>query len=197
LKYSIITIGREYGSGGRIIAKQVAETLGIAFYDKELIHLAAQKTGLSEEYISSSATHHKANKFFYNLIFSSDNLPVSDQLYIAETDIIKKVSDDGPCVIVGRCADYILRERQDCLKIFIHAPLEERIARAKNDYGISEDIENFVQKTDKERSAHYDYFTNQEWGKAQNYHMTINSTVGLDMAVKLIIAAATGEEVNK
>ena len=197
MKYSIITIGREYGSGGRIIAKQVAETLGIAFYDKELIHLAAQKTGLSEEYISSSATHHKANKFFYNLIFSSDNLPVSDQLYIAETDIIKKVSNDGPCVIVGRCADYILRERQDCLKIFIHAPLEERIARAKNDYGISEDIENFVQKTDKERSAHYDYFTNQEWGKAQNYHMTINSTVGLDMAVKLIIAAATGEEVNK
>ncbi len=197
MKYSIITIGREYGSGGRIIAKQVAETLGIAFYDKELIHLAAQKTGLSEEYISSSATHHKANKFFYNLIFSSDNLPVSDQLYIAETDIIKKVSDDGPCVIVGRCADYILRERQDCLKIFIHAPLEERIARAKNDYGISEDIENFVQKTDKERSAHYDYFTNQEWGKAQNYHMTINSTVGLDMAVKLIIAAATGEEGNK
>ncbi len=197
MKYSIITIGREYGSGGRIIAKQVAETLGIAFYDKELIHLAAQKTGLSEEYISSSATHHKANKFFYNLIFSSDNLPVSDQLYIAETDIIKKVSDDGPCVIVGRCADYILRERQDCLKIFIHAPLEERIARAKNDYGISEDIENFVQKTDKERSAHYDYFTNQEWGKAQNYHMTINSTVGLDMAVKLIIAAATGGEVNK
>ena len=197
MKYSIITIGREYGSGGRIIAKQVAETLGIAFYDKELIHLAAQKTGLSEEYISSSATHHKANKFFYNLIFSSDNLPVSDQLYIAETDIIKKVSDDGPCVIVGRCADYILRERQDCLKIFIHAPLEERIARAKNDYGISEDIENFVQKTDKVRSAHYDYFTNQEWGKAQNYHMTINSTVGLDMAVKLIIAAATGEEVNK
>ena len=197
MKYSIITIGREYGSGGRIIAKQVAETLGIAFYDKELIHLAAQKTGLSEEYISSSATHHKANKFFYNLIFSSDNLPVSDQLYIAETDIIKKVSDDGPCVIVGRCADYILRERQDCLKIFIHAPLEERIARAKNDYGISEDIENFVQKTDKERSAHYDYFTNQEWGKAQNYHMTINSPVGLDMAVKLIIAAATGEEGNK
>ena len=197
MKYSIITIGREYGSGGRIIAKQVAETLGIAFYDKELIHLAAQKTGLSEEYISSSATHHKANKFFYNLIFSSDNLPVSDQLYIAETDIIKKVSDDGPCVIVGRCADYILRERQDCLKIFIHAPLEERIARAKNDYGISEDIEQFVQKTDKERSAHYDYFTNQEWGKAQNYHMTINSTVGLDMAVKLIIAAATGGEVNK
>ena len=197
MKYSIITIGREYGSGGRIIAKPLAETLGIAFYDKELIHLAAQKTGLSEEYISSSATHHKANKFFYNLIFSSDNLPVSDQLYIAETDIIKKVSDDGPCVIVGRCADYILRERQDCLKIFIHAPLEERIARAKNDYGISEDIENFVQKTDKERSAHYDYFTNQEWGKAQNYHMTINSTVGLDMAVKLIIAAATGEEVNK
>lgn len=197
MKYSIITIGREYGSGGRIIAKQVAETLGIAFYDKELIHLAAQKTGLSEEYISSSATHHKANKFFYNLIFSSDNLPVSDQLYIAETDIIKKVSNDGPCVIVGRCADYILRERQDCLKIFIHAPLEERIARAKNDYGISEDIENFVQKTDKERSAHYDYFTNQEWGKAQNYHMTINSTVGLDMAVKLIIAAATGGEVNK
>ena len=197
MKYSIITIGREYGSGGRIIAKQVAETLGIAFYDKELIHLAAQKTGLSEEYISSSATHHKANKFFYNLIFSSDNLPVSDQLYIAETDIIKKVSDDGPCVIVGRCADYILRERQDCLKIFIHAPLEERIARAKNDYGISEDIENFVQKTDKERSAHYDYFTNQEWGKAQNYHMTINSTVGLDMAVKLIIAAATGGEVYK
>ena len=197
MKYSIITIGREYGSGGRIIAKQVADTLGIAFYDKELIHMAAQKTGLSEEYISSSATHHKANKFFYNLIFSSDNLPVSDQLYIAETDIIKKVSDDGPCVIVGRCADYILRERQDCLKIFIHAPLEERIARAKNDYGISEDIENFVQKTDKERSAHYDYFTNQEWGKAQNYHMTINSTVGLDMAVKLIIAAATGGEVNK
>ena len=197
MKYSIITIGREYGSGGRIIAKQVADTLGIAFYDKELIHMAAQKTGLSEEYISSSATHHKANKFFYNLIFSSDNLPVSDQLYIAETDIIKKVSDDGPCVIVGRCADYILRERQDCLKIFIHAPLEERIARAKDDYGISEDIENFVQKTDKERSAHYDYFTNQEWGKAQNYHMTINSTIGLDMAVKLIIAAATGEEVNK
>ena len=197
MKYPIITIGREYGSGGRIIAKQVAETLGIAFYDKELIHLAAKKTGLSEEFISSSATHHKANKFFYNLIFSSDNLPVSDQLYIAETDIIKKVSSEGPCVIVGRCADYILRERQDCLRIFIHAPLVERIERAKSDYGITENIENFVERTDKERSSHYNYFTNQQWGKAQNYHLTINSTMGLETAVKLIIAAANTEEVSK
>ena len=197
MKYPIITIGREYGSGGRLIAQRVAEQLGIAFYDKELIHLTAQKTGLSEEYISSSATHHKANKFFYNLIFSSNNLPVSDQLYIAETDIIKKVSSEGPCVIVGRCADYILRERQDCLRLFVHAPLQERIARAKNDYSIGGDIEAFVQKTDKERSSHYEYFTNQIWGKAQNYHLTINSTIGLDMAVRLIIAAATGEEVNQ
>ena len=196
MKYPIITIGREYGSGGRIIAQKVAEALGMAFYDKELIHLAAQKTGLSEEYISASATQHKANKFFYNLIFSSDNLPVSDQVFIAETDIIKKVSAEGPCVIVGRCADYILRERHDCLNIFIHAPLEERIERAKNDYGISGDIENFVQKTDKERASHYNYFTSQQWGKAQNYHLTINSKIGIEMTVGLIIAAATNEEVK-
>ena len=188
MKYSIITIGREYGSGGRIIAKQVAETLGIAFYDKELIHLAAQKTGLSEEYISSSATHHKANKFFYNLIFSSDNLPVSDQLYIAETDIIKKVSDDGPCVIVGRCADYILRDKADCLKVFIHADMKFRAERIVKVYGEREQSpEERLRDKDKRRAAYHRFYTNMKWGHAQNYHLTLDSgVIGIDKCVDII-----------
>lgn len=197
MKYPIITIGREYGSGGRIIAQKVATTLGIAFYDKELIHLAAQKTGLSEQFIKDSANKHKGNRFFYNLIFSSNNLPVSDQLFVAESEIIKKIAEEGPCVIVGRCADYILRERQDCLNIFIHAPLEERIERARNDYGINDNTKDFVIKTDKERSGHYDYCTNQQWGKAQNYHLTINSSIGIETAVKLIAHTATNDEVKR
>lgn len=134
----IITIGREYGSGGSKIAKELAAALQIPFFDKKLIEIAAKETGLSEEFIQE-AEQRRTSSFLYNLSFSSRNLPVSDQVFIAEADVIKRIAAEGPCVIVGRCANYVLRDQKNCLRVFIHAPIADRIHRAKEEYGIPAD----------------------------------------------------------
>ena len=113
----IITIGREYGSGGSKIAKELAAALQIPFFDKKLIEIAAKETGLSEEFIQE-AEQRRTSSFLYNLSFSSRNLPVSDQVFIAEADVIKRIAAEGPCVIVGRCANYVLRDQKNCLRVF-------------------------------------------------------------------------------
>lgn len=186
MKYPTITIGREYGSGGRLVGRRVAEDLGIPFYDKELIAMAAKETGFSEEFVRENEQK-RSSGFLANLYFNTQSLPMSDQVFIAQSNIIKKVADEGPCVIVGRCADYVLKNQPNCLHVFIHAPLEERIRRVKEFYNLNvEDVRAYIIKTDKSRAAYYNYFASGEWGKCQNYDMSINSSMGLDAVVHVI-----------
>lgn len=190
MAHTVITIGRQFGSGGRIVAQRVAETLHIPFYDKAVIDLAAKETGLSQEFIRQ-AEQKKTSSFLYNLYMNTQSLPVSDQVFIAESEVIRKVAAVGPCVIVGRCADYVLRNQEGVLNMFIHAPLDERIFRAKEEYKAEvPDVRSYVLKQDKNRASYYEHFSDGVWGKAENYHLCINSTIGLDTTVDLILALA-------
>lgn len=190
MSHTVITIGREFGSGGRLVAQRVAEALNVPFYDKAVIDLAAKETGLSEEFIRQ-AENKKTSSFLYNLYMSTQNLPVSDQVFIAESEVIRKVAAQGPCVIVGRCADYVLRNQEGVLNVFIHAPLDQRVFRAKDEYKIeAPDVKSYVLKQDKSRAAYYEHFSDGVWGKAQNYHLSVCSSIGLDNVVKLILTLA-------
>ena len=197
MAHTVITIGRQFGSGGRIVAQRVAETLHIPFYDKAVIDLAAKETGLSEEFIRQ-VEQKKTSSFLYNLYMSTQNLPVTDQVFIAESEVIRKVAAVGPCVIVGRCADYVLRNQEGVLNLFIHAPLDERIFRAKEEYRVdAPDVKAYVLKQDKNRAAFYEHFSDRAWGKAENYHLAINSTIGLNTTVDLILALAEERGLHK
>lgn len=183
---SVITISREFGSGGREIAIDVAKALGVKFYDKELISLAAKQSGIDPalfERIDEQAT----NSLLYSLsmgLFTlgqtgfspRDQISVNDQLYLLQHEIIKKLAEE-PCVIVGRCADYILRDRPNCINVFIHADLEYRIERAIKLYNLPEAKgEAIVRKTDKTRANYYQFYTENKWGLADNYHLSVNSS---------------------
>ncbi len=190
----VITVGREYGSGGRWIAQHVAEALGLPFYDNRLIVMAAERSGLSEDFVRN-VEEHRSSLFLYNMYFSAGNLPVHDQVFIAEAQVILRVAEEGPCVILGRCADYVLRERENCLHVFVHAPLEARVRRAEREYGVPGDARAFVAKYDKARASYYNHFTTEKWGHTRNYHLTIDSSIGLARAAETILAAARcGEE---
>lgn len=187
---TIVTIGREYGSGGRIIAQKVADMLQIPFYDKELIAKVAEKTGYSEAYIRE-ADQRPTGSFLYDLYFSSQMPSVSDQVFITQSKVIREMAEKGGSVIVGRCADYVLHDREPVLRVFIHAPIEERMRRAKEEYGVETDkLESYVQKKDKYRSSYYNFFTSGRWGTANNYDLCINSRLGLDAAAEIIADAA-------
>lgn len=182
----VITIAREYGSGGRLIGEAVAKNLGIPFYDKELILMAAKKSGFSEEYIRRTEQI-KSASFLYSLYMTSQVLPMSDQIFLVQSKIIQELAEQGPCVIVGRCADYVLRNDPNCMNIFIHAPMVERVRRAVEEYGEqASNMEDFVRKQDKKRSSYYNYFSQNKWGNAKNYHLAINSILGIPQSAKLI-----------
>lgn len=186
----VITISREYGSGGREIGERLAKELDIPFFNKELILMAAKESGLSEEYIKKTEQM-KATSFLYGLYMGAQQLPMNDQIFLVQSKIIRKVAKQGPCVIVGRCADYVLRERKDLLNVFIHAPLEFRAQRAKEKYEKeASNMQDFVKKKDKQRASFYNYFSQNKWGDARNYHLSISSTYGVDYAVAVIKGAA-------
>lgn len=182
---SVITISREFGSGGREIGTALAERLGIDFYDKELISLAAKESGV-DPVIFERIDEHAANSLLYSLSMGMfnfgqtgysprDQISVNDQLYLLQHEIIKKLAQK-PCVIVGRCADYILKERDNCVNIFIHADIEYRIKRAIKVHDIpASKAEAVVRKTDKTRANYYQFYTDHKWGLANNYHLSINS----------------------
>ena len=189
---AIITIGREYGSGGRLVAKKLSEALNIPFYDKEVIQGVVKKTGFAENFVRD-AERRPTNSFIYDLYFSAQS--PQDQVFIAQSGVIKELAAKGGCVIVGRCADYILREQKDLLRVFIYAPMEERIRRAVEEYGDQEDnMENFVARKDKQRASYYNYFTSVRWGDRKSYDLCINSALGLDTAVEIIRTAALARE---
>ena len=188
MAHTVITVGREYGSGGRLIAQKAAEALGIPFFDRSIINMAAEETGLSADFIRRTEQQ-KTSSFLYNLYMSAHNLPVTDQVFIAQSEVIRRVAAEGPCIIVGRCADYVLRNQSDvdALNLFIHAPMEERIRRVREEYKVqAPDLRLYILKQDKNRAAYYEHFTDGQWGKAQNYHLAVSSGLGLETIVRLL-----------
>ena len=186
----VITISREYGSGGRAIGERLAKELEIPFYNKELILMAAKESGLTEEYIRKTEQM-RSTSFLYGLYMGTQQLPMNDQIFLIQSKIIRKLAAQGPCVIVGRCADYVLREKQDLLNVFIHAPLAYRAQRAREVYGKqAANMEDFVRKKDKKRASFYNYFSQNKWGDARYYHLTLSSAHGMDFAVELLKHAA-------
>ena len=186
MSHTVITIGREYGSGGRVIAQKLADLLSVKFYDREVIEMTAEETGFSADFIRS-AEEKRASAFVYTFNVGCINLPAHDRVFIAESDVIRRAAEKGPCVIVGRCADYVLRDNPKCLRVFVHAPLEERIRRAREEYGVEQDdVKSFVVRYDKARAAYYNYFTTGKWGRCQNYDLSISSSLGIDTVVHTI-----------
>ena len=191
MKRIIITISREYGSGGRLIAKQLSENLGITFYDKQLIAEVAKKTGFSENFIRDTEHQRPTNSFLFDLYTSVATPSVPDQVFIAQAKVIKEAAAKGSCVIVGRCADYILRDQPNVLRVFVHAPLDQRIRRAREEYGAAEDnLENYVIRQDKARASYHNYFAAGRWGQSREYDLCVNSRIGIDASVQVIQAAA-------
>ena len=188
MAHTVITVGREYGSGGRLIAQKAAEALGIPFFDRSIINMAAEETGLSADFIRRTEQQ-KTSSFLNNLYMSTQSLPVNDQVFIAQSEVIRRVAAEGPCIIVGRCADYVLRNQSgvDALNLFIHAPMEERIRRVREEYKVqAPDLRLYILKQDKNRAAYYEHFTDGQWGKAQNYHLAVSSGLGLETIVRLL-----------
>ncbi len=192
MKYNIITVGREHGSGGRIIAKKLSELLDVPFYDKELIALAAEESGLSEQCVEEAEQKHTSG-LLYSFYYDSRNLPIGDRVFLAQAEVIRRVAKEGPCVIVGRCADYVLQSREDCLNAFVYAPMEERIRRLTEDYKSEhKDPRAYLARYDKRRAAYYEFFTGNTWGDYHNYHLMVNSAIGLDEAADVIARMAQG-----
>ena len=198
----IITLGREFCTGGYVVGEKVAEALGIKMYDKELITMAAKESGLSEEAIAASEKQH-THSLLYSLYTMGNDLPLGDQVFILQSRIIKQLAEEGPCLILGRCGDYVLRENPNVLRVFIHAPIEWRLEWAKNPNnnpwfgGKSEDeILKEITKTDKKRAAYYNYYTQNRWGEAHNYDLTLNAALGYDACVKMILDAVEAKTKN-
>lgn len=185
--YKVITIAREYGSGGRIIAQKVAEKLGLIYYDNEILDLAAMELGIDVEAIKS-LSEEKSSLLSYSFPPSPLTLPLNDQIYAMQSQIIRHIYEHDICVIVNGCADYILDDCKDVLKVFIHAPLESRMERVKEEYKEEvEDLKKYVKARDKKRIDYYNYYTTNTYGHIKNYDLTINSDLGLDEAADIIV----------
>lgn len=193
----ILNIGREFGSGGREIGKLAAERLGIPYYDKELIVLAAEKSGLSLEYLTS-LDEQSVSSFLYS--FSGANfsmgmrmnsvnvLPPADQLFLSQSEVIRDISKKGSAVIVGRCADYVLQGHNNHINVFIQAPLEQRIQRVMDRHSLTKkEAETLIHKTDKNRANYYFHFTGENWADRKNFDLILSSTIGIEASVNLIV----------
>lgn len=189
MKQLVITISRQYGSGGRIIARRLSEELGVPFYDKEIIQKVSEQTGLTEQYIRQTEAR-PTGSFLFDLYSMTQTMPLPDQVFVAQCKYIQDVAKH-PCVIVGRCADYVLEEHPRCLRVFVQAPLEQRVRRAREEYGVTEgNVEAFVKQQDRYRASYYSHFVGRKWGDMGNYDLCVNSRMGIDQAVSAIKAAA-------
>ena len=189
MSYRIITISREYGSGGRMIAQKVAEALSLVYYDNEIIDMAAQELGFDVHTIRKIASS-KSSSFAYTLNPVHFSAPLNDQVYTMQSKIIRHLASQDPCIIVNGCADYFLENDDQVLKVFIHAPLESRIKRVKEIYQEQhEDYKKAILKQDKRRLDYYNYYTTNKWGDLKNFDLTFNSDLGLDLVAKMIAEA--------
>ncbi len=192
----IITIGREFGSGGRLIGKRLAEKLGVTFYDKQLLDRIAEESGYSKEMMESAKKKAK-NSFLYSLASAMgtgeagpESLSLNERFFLAQFDTIRKIAEEESCVIVGRCADYILRGIPYATNVFIYAEEADKIKRAVNEYGVPEDqVKKLMKDTDKARANYYAYHTGRKWGEPINYNLCIDSGyLEIEDIVDLIIA---------
>ena len=187
----IITISREFGSGGRFIGEEVAKKLGIAYYDKNIIGQIAEKSGLSPEYIQENAEL-SPKKGLFAYAFSGRDITgksVEDMVYEAQRNIILELAEKEPCVIIGRNADYILKDRDDVLNVSIHGDMLEKIKRITGLYNVKEkEAVKMMADTDKRRRTNYNFYTDQNWGKASNYTLCLNSSqLGYDRCEMIIM----------
>ena len=187
----IITISREFGSGGRFIGEEVAKKLGIAYYDKNIISQIAEKSGLSPEYIQESAELSPKKGLLAYALAGRDitGKSVEDMVYEVQRKVILELAEKEPCVIIGRNADFILKDRDDVLNVFIHGDMPEKIQRIMCLYKVNEqEAIKMMSDTDKRRRTNYDFYTDQKWGKASNYTLCLNSSqIGYDRCEMIIV----------
>lgn len=196
MKNLIITISRQYGSGGRKIGQQLAQELNIPFYDKEIIDLAAKESGLAADFIRGQEQQLTQSLLFSIVTnftsnggaFNPNMLSLSDQVYLAEAKAIRSLADKGSCVMVGRCADWVLEKDYDVLRVFVCAPIEARCKRAVEEYGDSaENIQKTVLGIDKQRARYCQHYCDKDWDDAENYDLCLNSgTLSLEKCVAII-----------
>ncbi len=201
MKKKIITVSRQFGSGGRTIAKALAEKLGYAYYDSELVERVAKETGFDPSYIADAGEYAPGRSIFSYAVSTSvpaasRGMNASDYLWSAQCKIILEIAEKGNCVIVGRCADYILRDREDCLNVFIHAPTEYKAKRIVEHYGVTDKSpEKRLEEKDTRRKVNYKYFTGREWGLTENYHISLDSAaLGEEKCVQIIADVASASE---
>ena len=190
MKNRIITISRQFGSGGRTIGRQTAEKLGIPCYDQELIEKLSEKSGFTQEYLKERGEYTQRGGWLANALSTraGSGMTNQDHIWVAQRELILELAEKGPCVIVGRCADYILRGEADCLNVFIHASLEKRAERIVKLYGETDvEPEKRLRDKDKRRQAYYQFYTDTRWGEAENYHIALDSgALGIEQCVDLI-----------
>lgn len=193
----VITFARQFGSGGHEVAKTTAEILGIPFYDKELIAIAAKESGLSE-HLFDGLDEKPTNSFLYSLVMGVQSgastycrygdVTGYDNIFRIQAQVIRQIADKEPCVIVGRCADYILQEYENLVSVFVHANIEQRIERIMQRYDLKEkNAEDYINKTDKRRNSFYNFYTNRVWGSVDNYNLAIDTAqIGIKNAAEII-----------
>ncbi|MFI3206232.1 MAG: cytidylate kinase-like family protein [Clostridia bacterium] len=195
----VITIARQHGSGGRSVGIMLSEKLGIKHFDKKLIAIAAKKSGFSEE-VFKQADEKACNSLLYSMVMgnypfsrygTAPEMPINDKLFIMQTNIIREAAEEGPCVVIGRCGDYILREHPNVLNIFIHADKEDRVKRLVDRGDISrEKAPDYISKVDKQRANYYNFYTNKDWGHFANYDLVLNSsTFSTEQCAEIVINA--------
>ena len=194
---TIITIGREFGSAGREIGYKVAKEFGIKLYDKEMLARAAKESGICEE-IFESHDEKPTSSFLYSLVMDTysmgysgntyTDMPINHKVFLAQFDAIKKIADEGPCILVGRCAYYALESYKNVVSVFIHADLDARIRRIARIYNLTDaKAKDMILKTDKKRASYYNYYTNKEWAEAKSYDLCLNSgKLGVEGTAKAI-----------
>jgi len=194
----IITIGRQYGSGGREIGEKLAAKLGIRFYNNELIAMAAQKSGMAHN-IVGEADEKATSSLLYTLAMGSSffngnagvafDMPINDKLFITQSDIIKNLADEAPSVFIGRCADFVLKKYPNLLRLFVYAPLDFRAGHVAERHNVTVDkAKDIIVKTDRRRSNYYNYYTGQKWGQMANFDLSVDSSrLGIDGTVDVLV----------
>ncbi len=199
MNHTVITIGRQFGSRGRDIGKLVADHLDIPFFDKEIIEIASTKSGINENYLHS-LDEKPSSSFLYSLsmgtyplntVAATPDLPMNDKLFLLQSEIIKDLALKGPCVIVGRCSEYVLRDDPNLLSVFIHTDFNQRVKwiMERENLPLQKATE-VVKKIDKRRNSYYSMFTHEKWGDRKNYDLCLNSSIGVELCAKIIECAA-------
>ena len=197
MSYKIITISRECGSGGHTIGQMVSEKLGIPLYDKKILEEVAKRSGLAEDVVETEGEYSTSSMLFgiamgiYNGWDATKReiMPLREQINAYQTEFIREVAEKGACVIVGRCADYVLRERTDCFNVFIYGNENDRVKRVIEEHRVADsEASAHVRKRDKKRAAHYKYITDREWGNVNNYNLCLDSSaLGIEKCVDTIL----------